>query len=69
MLCLSRKRKEKIHIGDDITIVIFEARGGKVRLGIQAPPEVPVHRGEVYEAIEREKAKQEQTRKREEGWG
>ena len=54
MLVLSRKRDESIVINDDITIVIVEIRGDKVRLGIEAPKEVPVHRKEVWEAIQRE---------------
>ena len=51
MLVLSRKKNESIVINDDITIVVVEIRGDKVRLGIEAPKEVPVHRNEVYEAI------------------
>jgi carbon storage regulator len=53
MLVLSRKKNESIVINDDITIVVVEIRGDKVRLGIEAPKEVPVHRNEVYEAIMR----------------
>ena len=53
MLVLSRKKNESIIINDDITIVVVEIRGDKVRLGIDAPKEVPVHRNEVYEAIRR----------------
>ncbi len=53
MLVLSRKKNESIIINDDITIVVVEIRGDKVRLGIEAPKEVPVHRNEVYEAIRR----------------
>ncbi len=51
MLVLSRKRKEKIVINNDITIEVVEVRGDKVRLGIVAPKEVPIHRFEVWEAI------------------
>ena len=51
MLVLSRKRSESIMIGDDIIITIVEVRGDKVRLGIEAPRAMPVHRKEVYEAI------------------
>ena len=40
-------------INDDITVVVVEIRGDKVRLGVEAPKEVPVHRREVYEAIKR----------------
>ena len=53
MLVLSRKKNESIIINDDITIVVVEIRGDKVRLGVEAPKEVPVHRREVYEAIHR----------------
>jgi len=54
MLVLSRQRDETIMIGDDIEITIVDIRGDKVRLGIAAPPEIPVHRKEVYDAIRRE---------------
>ena len=54
MLVLSRQRDESIIIGDNIVITIVDIRGDKVRLGIEAPTEVPVHRREVYEAIQRE---------------
>ena len=53
MLVLSRKRDEKIVIGENIVVTIVEIRGDKVRLGIEAPSEVPVHRHEVWEAIQR----------------
>ena len=55
MLVLSRQRDETIIIGDDVEITIVDIRGEKVRLGINAPPHVPVHRKEVYDAIKREK--------------
>jgi carbon storage regulator len=55
MLVLSRQRDEMIMIGDDIEITIVDIRGEKVRLGINAPPHIPVHRKEVYEAMKREK--------------
>lgn len=54
MLVLSRQRDESIIIGDNIVITIVDIRGDKVRLGIEAPTEIPVHRREVYEAIQRE---------------
>lgn len=54
MLVLSRQRDESIIIGDNIVITIVDIRGDKVRLGIEAPTEIPVHRQEVYEAIQRE---------------
>ena len=53
MLVLSRKKNESIVINDDITVVVVEIRGDKVRLGVEAPKEVPVHRREVYDAIKR----------------
>jgi carbon storage regulator len=53
MLVLSRHRDESIIINDDIVITVVEVRGDKVRLGIEAPKEVPVHRREVYDAIKR----------------
>ncbi len=54
MLVLSRQRNESIVIGDNIIITIVDVRGDKVRLGVQAPTEIPVHRREVYEAIMRQ---------------
>lgn len=54
MLVLSRQRDETIMIGDDVEITIVDIRGDKVRLGITAPATIPVHRKEVYEAIQRE---------------
>ena len=56
MLVLSRQRDETIMIGDDIEITIVDVKGDKVRLGINAPRSVQVHRKEVYEAIQRENA-------------
>ena len=53
MLVLSRKKNESIVINDDITIVVVEIRGDKVRLGVEAPKEMPVHRREVFDAIHR----------------
>jgi len=53
MLVLSRKKNESIIINNDIKIVVVEIRGDKVRLGVEAPREVPVHRQEVYDAIQR----------------
>jgi len=53
MLVLSRKKDESIVINNDIRIVVVEIRGDKVRLGVEAPKEVPVHRQEVFEAIAR----------------
>ena len=60
MLVLSRQRDESIIIGDDIEITIVDVRGDRVRLGINAPREVSVHRKEIYDAIQREKKEQEE---------
>ncbi len=56
MLVLSRQRDESIMIGDNVEITIVDVRGDKVRLGITAPKSIPVHRREIYDAIQREKA-------------
>jgi len=55
MLVLSRHRDESIIINDNIVVTIVDIRGDKVRLGIQAPSNIPVHRQEIYDAIQREK--------------
>lgn len=57
MLVLTRMRDESIMIGDNVRVVVLDVRGDKVRIGIDAPQEVPVHRNEVYEAIKREGCK------------
>lgn len=54
MLVLSRQRDESIIIGDNVVITVVDVRGDKVKLGIDAPKEISVHRREVYEAIQRE---------------
>jgi|GEM_PF-441639 len=54
MLVLSRYRDESIYIGDDIVITVVDIRGDRVRIGVQAPPDISVHRQEVYEAIKKE---------------
>ncbi|MBX3422584.1 MAG: carbon storage regulator CsrA [Pirellulaceae bacterium] len=57
MLVLSRHIDESIMIGDDVVVTVVDIRGDKVRLGIEAPQAIPVHRQEVYEAIKRENQK------------
>ncbi len=59
MLVLSRRTEERIKINDDITLVVVEILDDKVRLGIEAPKDVTVHRQEVYDAIQRKKASQD----------
>jgi carbon storage regulator len=58
MLVLSRHRDESIMIGDEIVVTIVDIRGDKVRLGINAPSSIPVHRQEVFDAIQREAQQQ-----------
>ncbi len=60
MLVLSRQRDESIMIGDEVEVTIVDVRGDKVRLGITAPKSIPVHRREIYDAIQREKAEQKE---------
>lgn len=62
MLVLSRQRDESIIIGDNIVVTVVDVRGDKVRLGIEAPREVSVHRREVYDAIQRENQQASQIR-------
>lgn len=57
MLVLSRQRDESIIVGDNVQITVVDIRGDKVRLGIQAPPNISVHRKEVFDAIQRENRK------------
>jgi carbon storage regulator len=62
MLVLSRKVNESIVINDDVTIVVVSIRGDKVRLGVEAPKECPVHRNEVYEALRRNSEQRQSAR-------
>ena len=55
MLVLSRYKDQSIYIGDDIVVTIVDVRGDRIRLGVEAPPNVPVHRQEIYEEIKRKK--------------
>jgi len=56
MLILTRKIGETINIGDDVTVTVLSIKGSQTRLGIQAPPDVTVHRSEIYERILNERA-------------
>ena len=66
MLVLSRQRDESIMIGDNVEIIIVDVRGDKVRLGITAPKEIPVHRREIYDAIQREKNQKKEPQEKQE---
>jgi carbon storage regulator len=59
MLVLSRKKSETIVIGENIIVTVVDIRGDKVRLGIEAPRDIPVHRREVHEAIVRSRRSKE----------
>ena len=58
MLILTRRIGETIMIGDDITVTILEVKGNQVRVGVAAPREIPVHRQEVYERVQKEQEAQ-----------
>jgi carbon storage regulator len=55
MLILSRRERESLQIGDDVTVTVLSVRGGQVRLGVAAPKHIPVHREEIYQRILAEK--------------
>ena len=59
MLILSRKKDEKIVISDNVTVMVIEIRGDKVRLGIEAPKDITVHRQEIYDEIKRGRSPQD----------
>lgn len=61
MLVLSRKKNESIIINDHITVTVVEIRGDKVRLGIDAPKDISVHRREIFEAIQNQAKSREAT--------
>ncbi len=57
MLILTRKPNQSIMIGDDVEVTVLEVRGEQVRIGVNAPKHVPVHRREIYEEIQQQRAK------------
>ena len=64
MLVLTRKLGEMIRIGSTVTVRVLEVKGNQVRLGVNAPKEIAVHREEIYERIKREQADEEANRPR-----
>jgi carbon storage regulator len=62
MLILSRKMGESIHVGDSVTVTVLGVSRGQVKIGIEAPRELTVHREEIYQRIQDEKSRQGQSK-------
>ena len=59
MLILTRRVGETLMVGDDVTVTVLGVKGNQVRIGVNAPKDVSVHREEIYQRIQREKGDQE----------
>jgi carbon storage regulator CsrA len=59
MLILTRRVGEKLKISDDIDVTVLDIKGNQIRLGINAPKSIPIHREEIYDRIQQKESKQE----------